>query len=464
MVMKWFSKVLIILLLSGLILIPPLLTGFYYLSQAETNSNALQASRAYETAAKFLFWRPDLYEKAGLLAGDEPQRAVYFFNLARNQKALSTSGQVALGDAYLALGQFDLARNEWEFLFTHNLEITSIGPRLTLIYHQQNDYQKEEKLLKSWLDRDPTNPVANERLGTLLSANASPEALAYLLAATKNSSNQALKLDPLIAALQSTPDNQAYRLVRCGQALANLSEWNLAERAFNNAVTKENRYADAWAWLGLARQHENMPGALQALEYAIQIAPTAAAIHAMLGTYWLQTGNSKEARQQFLIATQLEPANPAWWVGNANSASRLDLPDALNSYTQAVNLAPVEAKYWYALAAFCVENNVYIEDYGLNAALRAYAIDPTNPTYMDMLGRAQLAIGQSLAAEIMFKQALEADKTNTQAYIYHFHLGLLYLQTNQASLAKFELSQTVASDPIGGYASQAKKLIERYFP
>ncbi|MCX6066062.1 MAG: hypothetical protein NT121_09945, partial [Chloroflexi bacterium] len=125
-------------------------------------------------------------------------------------------------------------------------------------------------------------------------------------------------------------------------------------------------------------------------------------------------------------------------------------------------LAPQDAGNWYALAAFCVENNVYLDDYGLNAALRAFALQPDNPAYMDMLGRAQMGLEDWTAAEVIFKKALEAQSASS-GFIQHYHLGLLYLQTNRTSQAKFEFEQTAALDPQGPYGGQAKKLLERYF-
>jgi Flp pilus assembly protein TadD len=184
----------------------------------------------------------------------------------------------------------------------------------------------------------------------------------------------------------------------------------------------------------------------------------------MFGTYWQQEGEPKQAIQQFTAATQLEPGNPAWWLALANASAQSDLSVALNAYIQAVNLAPQEAVYWYALATFSVEQNSYIEDYGLSAALRAFALDPKNPAYMDMLGRAQMAVGQNAAAEVMYKKALSISSPDGPLYIYHYHLGLLYLQTDQAAQAKFEFEQTLAYDPHGSYGAQAKKLVERYFP
>jgi tetratricopeptide (TPR) repeat protein len=281
--------------------------------------------------------------------------------------------------------------------------------------------------------------------------------------ASAASPEAASRLDGLISALKTSADDPAYRLALCGQALARLGEWPLAQQAFSHAVDANPQYAAAWAWLGLTRQQNKAAGALEALEYAIKLDGKSAPMHAMLGTYWMKADNAPKVRAEFELATQLEPSNPVWWQALANAAAQTDLTSALNAYVQATKLAPQDATSWYALAAFCVENNAYLEEYGLSAALRAYALDSKNPAYMDILGRAQMGTGQTDAAEAMFKKALAADEQGT-AFLYHFHLGLLYLQAQREAQAKDEFQQTVKLDPQGPYGKQAKALLERYFP
>jgi len=399
-----------------------------------------------------------------LRAHNDPTRAIRLLLTARQNGTLSLNGRVALGDAYLAAGQIDQALSEWEKLLSKNQETLLVSPRLAPIYHTRQQFTREAELLKTWLAADPNNPTASESLGRLLAAQAAPEARELLNSAAASSPQAAARLAGLISALDNPGSDRAFLLAKCGQALAGLDEWPLAEQAFIRAVNANPEYANAWAWLGLARQHNNTPDAQQALEYAIKLDQQSAALHAMFGTYWQHSGKPQPASQQFAAATQLEPGNPAWWLALANASAQLDLSQALNAYIQAVNLAPQEASYWYALATFSVEQNSYIEDYGLSAALRAFALDPKNPAYMDMLGRAQMAVGQNTAAEVMFKKALSVSSQDAPLYIYHYHLGLLYLQTDQNAQAKSEFKQTLASDPRGPYGAQAKKLVERYFP
>jgi tetratricopeptide (TPR) repeat protein len=462
--LRLFPKLLVLLLIGALIICPPLAIGYSQLARAEGASEQLEASHSYENAARLLFWRTDLYEKAGLMAlHTNPHRAIQMLETARQKGALSPSGQVALGDAFLASGETDKAISEWESLFNGKQETGMISPRLAREYHARGQYEAETRVLRQWLDIDPLNADASERLGILLTASAAPEALSLLNRASAASPEAASRLDGLVSALKTSAEDPAYRLALCGQALARLDEWRLAQQAFSNAVDANPQYASAWAWLGITRQQNKTTGALEALEYAKKLDGKSAPIHAMLGTYWMKAGETQKARAEFDTATQLEPSNPAWWQALAGAAGQTDLTSALSAYVQAANLAPQDAGNWYALAAFCAENNAYLEEYGLDAALRAYALDPNNPAYMDMLGRAQMGTGQTQAAEVMFKKALAADAPD-MAFIHHFHLGLLYLQTQREAWAKDEFQQTVKLDPQGPYGKQAKALLERYFP
>jgi len=458
-VTKWSQKFLIILILAALVCLPPLGTGYFQLWQASTTADPGAASKSYETAAILLFWRPDLYEKAGLLAGGEPQRAIQLLTTAREHGSLSTNGQVSLAEAYLANGQTNQAVELLQSLLSTNQEISRVGPLLTKYYWDREQFDESTRALQHWLAADPHNPQASQQLGLILAAQAAPEAVQLLQAA------DAFGYTDLINAL-GVPGGQAYRLVRCGQALANINEWRLAEQAFSRATAVDGTYAEAWAWLGLARQHNSTSGGQQAVQNAIKLNGQSAAIRVIVGTYYQQNGNPAEAVTQFKTATRLEPGNPAWWAALGSAAAQSDLSVALNAYIQAVNLAPDQAVYWYALAAFCVERNAYIDDYGLNAALRAYALEPDNPLYMDMLGRTQTTAGMYQPAEVMLKKALAAAGSTPLATEIHLHLGLLYLQNSRNDLSKFELEQTVTLDraAAGPYGSQAQKLLERYFP
>jgi tetratricopeptide (TPR) repeat protein len=460
--MKWFSQICTILFLSALAAGPPILYGYASLSRAQSTPVDGEASIYYETAARMLFWRSDLYEEAGMRAADDPQRAIRLLLVTQQQGGLGSLGRLALGDAFLSNNETSRAMREWEMLLAEHMEIASVSQRLAKQYHIRKDYDNEMRVLKAWLETDGTNPEASEQMGLLLAASAAPEALPLLRSAAEQSQQAANRLNGLITALDRQEKDRAYLLALSGQALALMNEWALAEQAFELSVAANSNYANAWAWLGTARQHNNSSGALNAIEEAIHLEPNSAAIHTMLGNYWQNAGQPVNAISEFQAATRIEPGNPAWWQALAGAQAQNDLSAALDAYIKSVNIAPQEAIYWFSLAAFCVEKNAYLEDYGLNAALRAFALEPKNPEYIDMLGRAQMAVGQLDAAEVSFNKAI---KLGSSASIpgTHLHMGLLYLQTDRQANAKLEFEETLRLDPNGSYGSQAKKIIERYF-
>ena len=213
-----------------------------------------EASAYYESAAKLLFWQPNLYEQAGLLERSDPLRAIHLLTVARQNGGLSSAGQLALGDAYQASSDMTKALAEWANLLQNKQEIPAASLRLANEYHARQQYKSEESILMAWLDADPNNAAANERLGLLLAARADARALSLLETAAAASPQAAEHLGQLISALQTPVEQTTYRLTLCGQALAQINEWPLAEQAFTLAVASNPQYASAWAWLGLARQ------------------------------------------------------------------------------------------------------------------------------------------------------------------------------------------------------------------
>lgn len=463
--MKSLHLRLVFLLALALICLLPFGLGALRLAQANQTPQPATAAADYAAAARLLFWRGDLYEKAGaaaLQAGNAEQ-ARQLFEQARAQNNLSPAGQTQLGQAYLRTGATEQALQMWESLLNGGPASGEAAQNLAQFYRQQGRTDLEIWAIRQWLAVEPLPADASERFGRLLAAAAAPEALPWLQAAGNADPQAASRLEQLISALETPTADPAYRLALCGQALAELGDWPLAEGAFSQAVTLEPTYASAWAWLGLTRQATGTADAALALETALRLEPNSAALHAMQGTYWLRANQPGQARQEFEQATRLEPANPIWWLGLAGAAAQSDLPGALSAYLQATELAPQDPQTWAALATFCVENNAYLADYGLAAARRAESLEPGHPAYLDLLGRVQLGLGQTEAAETLFNQALATDPDG-QTDLYHLHLGLLYLQTERPDQARAALEQAFRRNPQGAYGQQAKNLLERYFP
>jgi tetratricopeptide (TPR) repeat protein len=456
---------LIIALLASLVALPPILYGYWRLSAAQSLAEPLAASAEYEAAARLLFWRAELYDQAGRLAADgqNTPRAIQLLEIARRLGALSPSGQLSLGNAYHATGQVEKAIRVWQDSLNNAETRSAASQALFQAYHTRGDFAAQRQVLDKWLAFEPHNATASYQLGLIRMAEAAPEALP-LLETAANDPQLAALTNELLPALRTALAEAApaYRLTVCGRALAAIDEWPLAEQAFVRAVNADATYAPAWAWLGEAFQHTGHGAAAEALQKAVALAPQSVDLRVMLGLYWQRQNDWQPALDEYSAAAKLEPQNPRWLMLQGEAYTHLgNLVTALGYYQKAVALSPSETQTWRALALFCVENDAFIADIGLQAALQAYALEPGSAQNMDILGRALMATGESDSAAAMFKKAMAAAP---QEAAPAFHLGLVYLQTGQNELARTTLAAAQALDPDGPIGAQAQKILARYFP
>ena len=117
---------------------------------------------------------------------------------------------------------------------------------------------------------------------------------------------------------------------------------------------------------------------------------------------------------------------------------------------------PDYVSYWRLLAQFFAQNNINIKDVGLPAAQRAVVIQPDDAGLQDLLGWLLLLDARYPEAERTLFHALELDSQNALA---HFHLGMLYLQTDNQTLAQEYL---VRARDLG--STDAQVVLNQYFP
>lgn len=450
-----------LLLLIGL---PPLGFGYFNRLQAETvwQNSPAQASRHYETAARLLFWQPGLREKAGLAAFEsgETERALSLLLEAQERETLSAEGLLTLGEIYAIAGNFDSAYAQvWLPLSQSGFASPALFTRLAEYAAYKQDAALEIFSLTRLLKLAPEDTPARYRLALLLAVD-SPQAALASLGQAEDAASNLLRQSLEQALLQDDP---AYRNILIGRGLAYLGEWTLALEGFRAATAENQEYAEAWAWQAEALYQLGEETSLveNYYEKALMLNPDSAGIQAMAGLYRERNRNYPQAEANYLRAIQLEPRNPAWRLALAGVVARRDLPAALDHYKTATQLAPDDPSTWLALATFSVEYEAFLEEVGLEAALRAYALEPENIEVLDLLGRALAATGEMETAQIMYERAIALAPAGPAP---HFHLALLYLQTNQRAAARQAFEDVTRLDPGGPYGQQAQEILARYFP
>jgi tetratricopeptide (TPR) repeat protein len=455
---------IIITALLAAVFLPVIFTGYVALNHAETEftaKNYASAAESYKQAAQLLPWRDNLWEKTGIAfaSNNEFSQAIFYL---KKSPALSAEGWMWLGLSYQQLGDYPSAIHT----FQQAVQISdkaSFYKSLALLYRHEKDWRAERDALENQLLRDSNDAYARYRLGLLLTVLAPEQALTNLMLASSLDPEFDPAVQTLRAALNlsSTQPDASKQMVTIGRALGLVQEWDLSLAAFEKAITLDKKNAEAWAWLGEAKQQIGQSGSVE-LDQAVALDHTSVVVRALRGLYWNRQGRYPQMLAEYLLAGEYEPTNPAWQaeIGNAY-IKRGDLVSALAAYQRATELAPNESTYWRLLAVFCAENVVHLDEVGLPAAQKAVDLAPDDPAALDALGWVYLSSGRYANAE---QTLLDTIKRFPDHLPVHIHLALTYLAQGNRSAAFDKLIYVQSKDPTGANGEMAKQLLKQYFP
>jgi tetratricopeptide (TPR) repeat protein len=459
------NRTLILLALCGLIVVPAIASSLVDVRRADlasASADYVSAAAQYEHTARLLFWRTDLWERAGHAAflAKEDQETIRLLTHART---LTVEGWGDLGEAYFQLNEIDLAIASLEKGVRDAGASARIYRLLALAYNQKGDLRSETTALGNYLAMQPDDSAAHYRLGVLLSLTDSDQSIRELSMAAK----QNAAYDPAYQTMRTTLNlasletDKAQSLIVIGRGLGLVEEWPLAREAFQRAIDADEKNAEAWAWLGEANQHTGQDGHEQ-LVRAETLDPFSANVRALFGLYWKRNEQPTLALAEYQWAAILEPQNPYWQAALGEAHAQIgDLPPALEAYQHATDLAPADAAFWRLLAIFCAHYNYQTAEAGLPAAHQVVALAPDEAASYDLLGWLYLSSGLLNEAETTLEHAVEMDPALASA---HVHLAMLYLQRGDPSMARAQLILARDIDPTSADGQLATQMLSQYLP
>ena len=441
-----------------------------FLESSAAQQAPAQAAYALAQVAELLPWRTELWEGAGIYAmqGGDPQSAQEYLGKAASQGQLSPAGRLALGDVYLQEGDLKAAVNEWEGALESADNHGDIYARLLSAHLVLGDSQAAIRDLQSMVLLEPADAHLHYQLGLLLASQRPEEALPHLALAGELDPDLADPAESLAFNIRaaSLKEDPAYTLVEAGRLLSALDEWNLANEAFRQAILIRPEYAEAWAFLGEARQH--LPDGvgdsdgLPELSRALELDPKSLSAHLFLALYWQRQDRLDLAQDYLEAVSEFYPDQPELQVELGRTlALQGDLESALKAYQNAVHLAPEESTYYGLLAAFSLEHDYFVNEVALPAARRVVLLSPNDPSSLDLMGMVFYQLGDVSSAERFFLGAVRYDPDYAPA---HLHLGQVYLLKEDHPSARGELQLVLSLAPDTPEADHARRLLEDFFP
>jgi tetratricopeptide (TPR) repeat protein len=472
-------RLLVPLAIIPLLGLSPLPHSVYSALQKVRNAlnvdSPLNASAHIPIILEFFPDRADLWELTGHYAflGGETELAVTYFQHAATFNSLSRSGFSEFGDAARQNGDLTTAIEAWQSAIIMGDPSVELYTRLLDAHNLQGDYDAIATDLYSLTKLEPTNPNHFYKLGIILTSKQPESALAYLL--------QAVELEPaykdevqfIITAIDGARryDDPAYSLLESGRALANLNHWELAARAFQETIQYRPDYAEAWAYLGEARQHlevseehqEKSNAGLTELEHALELDPRSIAANTFMALYWQRQGSYDLALVYLHEAATIEPDNPTIKAEIGRTLAIMgDLEKAKGYYEQATKLAPNDPHFWLQLAGFSTKYEYQLRETGLSAVRNAILLNPEDPASLDMMGEIFILLGDLSSAVRFFHRAIKADPDYAPA---HLHLGFAYVLQGEDDLARKHLtSASTSSTKDSATTEQAQRMLDTYFP
>jgi tetratricopeptide (TPR) repeat protein len=464
------AQALILLAIIGLIVTPPVLTGYVELQRAQSalKTNTISsAAHAYERAAQFLPWEAGLWEQAGQLRFKlgEFADAIALLEKARQSGALSASGWEILGISYWQqTGDLEIAVQAWKSGLEIYPSFSNFNARLAIAYFEQQNDPAERAALERWVAADGRDDArARYRLGQLLAVSDPDRALQEVLASASLDLEYEAVVETLSTAfnLAALEPDEASKLVIIGRGLGLVGEWQLAQAAFHQAVAADGENAEAWAWLGEAKQQLGREGRAE-LDQALFLGRANPIVRSLRGLYWIRQDRGDQALAEYLLAAEYDPDNPVWQISIGQAyAVRGDLQAALAAYFRATEMDPTDADIWLALATFSARYNLQVEDVGLPAAQRAVDLSGDDPLALDALGWALALLERYDEAQTTLEQALASNPELAQG---HLHLGIVQMQVDEWESAADRLRKALQLDRDGPVGKQAQLLLDQYFP
>jgi Flp pilus assembly protein TadD len=206
--------------------------------------------------------------------------------------------------------------------------------------------------------------------------------------------------------------------MRVGITLANQDQWAFAEVAFAYAAQTYEPYAEALAYLGLARDHQGKDGSASVLR-AVMLEPENPRVRFLQGLHLRAAGNNRAAIDALAQAAALDPQNPAYYAELAQAyRAEGSLGRAEQLLLTAVGLAGSDTRYLEMLALFYADEAQSLTGDGFSTLEGLTSMLSSDADVQAGYGWAVFITGDTERGLSVIEQVLSVEPENARARYY----------------------------------------------
>jgi tetratricopeptide (TPR) repeat protein len=393
-------------------------------------------------------------------SGDYVNAAVWF-EKADFRTELSFEDEFLYGYSLMELGLAETAQKVFRKLGATPGREEDDYFQLVLSLRRIGDLDGALSTIKIWeKESGSSSENLNYQIGLIQVFSDPDSAASSLLSASAMNPEHRTQLEPLIQTLISTEIKAGDRWYQIGQALFDLREWDLAEKAFSKSSEANPKNGEGWAMLGQTRELQEKDG-YPDLVKALELNPSTRLGRYFLSVYWRDRGQW-EISKKYLTDLSLEEPHESLWQLELGKTSYIagDLTAALEHFQSAANLDPENVTTWQTIAEFSLGNGIDIDGVGEGAVQKSMLLAPKNPISNDLMGWLFLIRGDYDNAAKFLRQTVAGDPGFARGRL---HYGQALQGLGDLDFARMELMKAVSLDPLGPVGLTANRLLERYF-
>ncbi len=391
-------------------------------AQYESEGLYTQAIIQYRIASEWQPYRADLREKMAIAAFkmQDLDTALTGLKQIEKENALSPIGWLTLGDIYFRKNNPDLSLNAYNQIKDGSPEVASSRENRLRIYAQTKNWIEAIDFLTTEYELSGDDQTLIILAG--FKAFQDPQNSLKLIRQAK--AMPVSGLEPILQGLsndEQNNDTKSVHYLELGQYFESIKVRPIAEAAYRFACELAPDSAVALASLGRYLSTTNAGGEAE-IARALNLDPANPIVNQIVGQYWISQNKPDIALIYLKNATRLDPRTPENWILLGDTYNKLgDYQTGLQQWVHAAELSQLPEPIWRQIAEFCVQNQIFIDKFGLDAVQKLLLKNPASAENLDLAGRIYLTLNDSYIGEKYLRSAIQQFP---KYYPAQLHLGI----------------------------------------